>query len=418
MSGKLTQATFVLLLLAQYSFAQAVSDSTRLESSSPADTIKTATVSKNSGDTTKLGGNINLSARDSLQAGKAKASLNINMSDSLNSNNGNKGFNIRYILNKICFNFNIGYGQTFYSNKLDGYGAVRDPGTDKGLFIFPLDSSFNLANGSKSFVAAQNWLNNPRYRQITVNPEDSLRMIRGDEKLLKFRGSSPAVPISLTLFYSFLDRFRAGAGIQMEFGKLPVMSPVNGEKILGKYYPDKSNTLFLKYYGMVGSKIYELYGWTYYADLEIGKIEMLNTFNNQYISRSLFFNLGFPMEFEFSEYLSAVVRPSVEYKSYNLNMGLLGTVHHLYPSAYLTFGFKYNIPEAPRCPLHAKFPADKNWPKNFTNKTCRIQTKHYHNGKLYRGQPFYKPQNPDIGQDYKNLIMYKLFNRRKLSGGC
>jgi len=36
---------------------------------------------------------------------------------------------------------------------------------------------------------------------------------------------------------------------------------------------------------------------------------------------------------------------------------------------------------------------------------------------LYRGQPFYKPQNPDIGEDYRNLIMYKLFNRRKLSGG-
>ena len=340
----------------------------------------------------------------------------MNLQDSLGGGEGPK-INIRAILNLISIDFSVGYGRTFFSNKLDAFGAVRDPGGQKGLYLFNVGDYNPSGGGPQSLVGASSWLANPGFNSININPEDTTHLILGDSMLLKYRGNSATYPITLKLFYSFLDRFRIGGGVTAEFMRLPVMHPVNGEDIIGNYIPEIKNAFLMRYFGMVGGRIWERYGWKYYAEVEIGKIDMLTGFNNAYITKGLYFNVGFPMEFAFSEYLSAVVKPSFEYKSYNLSLGPLGAVNHQYPAVYISFGFKYNIPEAPRCPLHAKPAPGYEYPKKFTNKTCRIQTRHYHNGKLYRGQPFYKWQDPDIGQDYPNLIMYKLFNRRKISGG-
>jgi hypothetical protein len=91
-------------------------------------------------------------------------------------------------------------------------------------------------------------------------------------------------------------------------------------------------------------------------------------------------------------------------------------VLHHHPTLFVHFGFRYNIPEIGRCPIKAKNPPGTEYPKDFTNKTCRIQKKHIHGNQAFRGQPFYKKQNPKIGENHPNLIKFKLFNRRKLSG--
>jgi hypothetical protein len=412
MPGKLIQALIILTLLVQSAFGQNVPDS----SAAASDNASIFNVQ----DSTRANGNINLSLTDSAGIGpvKAKGSMGINMQDSLGNGEG-PAFNIRSILNLISFNFSLGYGRTFFSNKLDAFGAVRDPSGQEGLYLFSSNDYNPAAGGPQSIVGASNWLTNPHFRTITINPEDTTRLILGDSMLLKYRGNSATIPINLTIFYSFLDRFRAGAGITVEFMRLPVMNPVKGGDIIGKYVPDTRSAILLRYFGLVGGRLFERYGWIYYAEVEIGKINMLTAFNNSYISKGLYFNLGFPMEYKFSEYLSAVVKPSFEYKSYNLSLGPIGTVNHQYPAVYISFGFKYNIPEAPRCPLHASSPPGYTYPKSFTNKTCRIREKHYHNGKLYRGQPFYLPQNPDVGEGYKKFFFKNIIDpdKRKLSGG-
>ncbi len=398
MPGKITQAFFVFLFLVQQAIAQGV-DTTALKTS------QQINVNAN-----QQGSNVQAGVRDSssIEAQAAGKQLDMNVQDSLNTGPQNaSNFNLRYILNKISINFNIGYGRTFYSTRLDNFGVVSNPyNGSPGVYLF------DTTNTNQIYA---NWLSKPvPIDTVSLTASDNIYRKNDNNKSLKYAGNSPSIPISLTLFYSFLDRFRVGLGATAEFHTLPVMHPIGDVVDFADYVPDKKRTIFLRYYGMVGMKIYALYGWTYYADLRIGNLNMGNAFNNK---KGLYFNIGFPMEFEFSEYLSAVVRPSFEYKSYNLDVGSLGVVNHQFPAAYLTFGFKYNIPEAPRCRLHASIPPGKDYPRNFTNKSCRIQTKHYHNGKLYRGQPFYKPQNPDIGQNYKNLVEYKFFNRRKISGG-
>jgi len=130
----------------------------------------------------------------------------------------------------------------------------------------------------------------------------------------------------------------------------------------------------------------------------------------------MYFNIGFPIEYEFSEYFRAYIRPSYEFKNYTITSHLGDILHH-HPTLFMHFGVRYNIPEIPRCKIKSLNPPGNDYPEDFTNKHCRIQKKHIHGDRAFRGQPFYKKQNPKIGENHPNLIKYRLFNRRKLSGG-
>lgn len=323
--------------------------------------------------------------------------------------------NLRSILNKFSFNFTAGYGRTFYSTNLNGYAIVKNPTSQlQGQYLF----SLNGFNWGFPAVFTKNWQFNPVDTILILTKNaDSSRVISSKNTRLVYKGNSAAYPFTLSVFYEFQKSFRIGGGVTLEFQYFPVMNSSTDESYLGKYYPERMKSTLTRYFGMAGYKIYERYGWTYYVDVEIGKLNMGNGFNNSAKINGLYYCIGAPIEYEFSEYLKGVIRPSIDYKGYSTNSGFSGSVNHLFPAFYLNFGFRYNIPEIPRCPLHASTPPGYDYPKNFTNKTCRIQKKHVHGNKAYRGQPFYKPQNPEIGQNYRTLVRYKLFNRHKLSGG-
>lgn len=323
----------------------------------------------------------------------------------------------RQILNKISITFTGGYGRTFYKHDLPGYGLInKTDSLQSGLYVFALaDSSVS------SFPGYRNWLNAPVLDSVSRNsPSDLERQVLGDTVNLGYKGNSAAFPFTVAISVDFLQRFRAGGGFSYEIHQLPVMSPYSGGEVLGNYVPDVKTTNLKRVFGTVGGKIYTHMYWSYYADIQIGKIWMGGAYDKSLINQGVYFSIGLPMEYEFSEYLSSYIRPSYEFKSYKMDLPELGgSVRHRYPAFYVHFGFRYTIPELPRCRLHAKTPPGYEYPKKFTNKTCRYQKKHVHGNKGYRGQPFYKKQNPKVGENYPNLHKYRWWrmNRRKISGG-
>ncbi len=321
---------------------------------------------------------------------------------------------IREFLNKFSFSFTGGYGRTFYKHQLPGYGVInKDDSLFSGLYLFNISDSV-----STTFTAYQHWLTTPRESTITrFENIDEGNQLLSDTARLGYKGNSAAIPFTLTIHYNFLERFRLGGGIAYEIHHLPTMEALVGNDIIGPYEPIKNSVGFLRYFGMAGGKIYEELGWAYFVDIQIGKVKMGKTFDRATVTNGLFFNIGFPVEYEFSEYFRGFVRPSFEFKNYRVAIGDIRAITHQQPALLVHFGFRYNIPEIPRCPLKAKNPSGYDYHKNFTNKTCRIQKKHVHGNKAYRGQPFYKEQNPKIGENYRQLHKYRFFNRRKLNGG-
>jgi hypothetical protein len=323
----------------------------------------------------------------------------------------------RQILNKISFTFTGGYGRTFYKHDLPGYGVLNKNDTlNTGLFVFALqDSSLS------PFIGYQNWLNAPVSSSVTRNSvNDQQSQVLSDTANLGYKGNSGAIPFTLIVSVDLFDILRLGGGAAYELHHLPAMNPYTGLEAIGKYIPDVKTTNLKRVFGTIGGKFYKFMYWTYSADIQIGKIWMGGAYDKSLISQGVYFNIGLPMEYEFSEYLSGYIRPSYEYKSYKMDLPELGgTIRHRYPAFYVHFGFRYTIPELPRCRLHAKTPSGYEYPKRFTNKTCRYQKKHVHGSKGYRGQPFYKKQNPKVGENYPNLHKYRWWrmNRRKVSGG-
>jgi len=323
----------------------------------------------------------------------------------------------RQILNKISITFTGGYGRTFYKHDLPGYGVINknDP-DDDGLYVFTLQDS-----SSSPFIGYQNWLNAPTSSSVTRSiANDQENQVLSDTAKLGYRGTSGVIPFTLVVSVDILDRFRVGGGAAFEIHHLPSMNPYTGKDALGKYIPDIKTSNLKRVFGTVGGRIYKHMYWSYYADIQVGKIWMGGAYDKSLINQGVYFNIGFPIEYEFSEYLSSYIRPSYEFKSYKMNLPELGgTVKHRYPALIVQFGFRYTIPELPRCRLHARTPTGYDYPKKFTNKTCRYQKKHVHGNKGYRGQPFYKKQNPQVGENYPNLHKYRWWrlNRRKISGG-
>ena len=211
-------------------------------------------------------------------------------------------------------------------------------------------------------------------------------IINADSVTPSYSGGGKNIPFSISVHID-IDRFRIGAGYSYEIHSLNKLHPGDGGK--QTYSPVMGSTSIKKYYLLLGGKFYSWKGWDYNAEIQVGRATYGPKYDKSLLTNGLYFNLGFPMEYEFSEYFWFFARPSIEIKNYSLTMpvqypdsNIPTSVTFKQPTLYLTFGFRYKFPEIRRCPV----------------KSCRIQLKHVHSGKEYRGQPFYKEQNPKIGE--------------------
>lgn len=283
----------------------------------------------------------------------------------------------RKILNQITLTAASGIGYTFYHHKLENYSIVRD---NDRLYINP--------NGSQDYY--YQWLSDPVKTSETGPGSGDQFVVGGDSVDMGFRGAASGVPLLLSLHYQF-DRFRIGAGASFEFHRFRKMEPTFYAPSLG-FYEESFSTVFTKLFVNAGVEFYRFYDWHYYLDVYAGTMNYGGGFNKTAMKGGGFFNIGVPIEREISEYFKVFFRPSWDFKKFDMGLPESAlSIRNNSQALYLNIGVRMNYPDVPRCPI----------------KSCETQKVHVHQGKTFRGRPFYKKQNPQIGENYKHSPLFK-----------
>ncbi len=298
-----------------------------------------------------------------------------------------KGSGFRRFLNKFSANVSVGYGHTFYSHVVPA-DVLETP--DKLIML----GTYTVNGNQVDYTGVTDWLNAPApvSGTMSIATGSDNRILYTDSAENKYKGSGFSIPVDASLQFD-IDRFRIGGGISYEFHKVNQLKPKNQGQ-----WPYKTNftlaTMF-RYYFYIGAKVYHLKGWDYNVDIRIGKVKYGGQYDKSVLQNGLFFNIGIPLEYEFSEYFWVFVRPSFEYKNYTIALPAgdvaAGGIQFNQPALYVNVGVRMKLPEIRRCPI----------------KSCQTQLKHVHGSREFRGQPFYKEQNPKIGQLYPKLKMHQ-----------
>lgn len=304
---------------------------------------------------------------------------------------------IRAILNKFSLTVASGYGRTFYAHEfnakiLESYSAQIMVG------------SYTLNGNEISYKGAANWLNATQEKSGTVSLSE-YNFVNQDTISIGYRGSGNSIPINAILTLD-IDRFRIGGGVSLEYHKVGTLKPKVDILQYG-YVPNFKSTLFFRYFLNITARIYDYKGWAYNAEIQIGKMKYGSAYSNAVLQKGVYFNVGFPFEYELSEYFFIVVKPSIDIKNYTVTLpqveggDLPSSIQHNQMAFYLHLGVRLKFPEIPRCKI----------------KSCQTQLKHVHGNREFRGQPFYKEQNPKIGELYPGFYSDKSKNRKKINKG-
>ena len=170
---------------------------------------------------------------------------------------------------------------------------------------------------------------------------------------------------------------------------------------IARINPNFGSTFYKKYFVVLGAKVYRYYNYLLSVDAHIGAFNLSKKFDKGIIQKGVFVNVGGTIERELSEYFSAFVRPSFDFKNFTLSPPESSTSITTNMNAfYLNLGVLYRIPELPKCFI----------------KNCTTQVNHQHGNKQYRSRmhPIWKKQNPHHGENFRRLFRDKKKNRNKL----
>ncbi len=324
---------------------------------------------------------------------------------------------IRKVLNGFSLNFSTGYAITRYQHQLEGYYLIQTP---NDLLLTPNNGEFpntTLISGTT------NWFNNPLFldslinRNLFIVPYERLSnpvnnpllgnqtsVYNADSLNLMYVGYGHGVPINLSIHYNIND-IRIGGGVQYEKQWLRRLKPNVLASEIRTYETDFRSTHYWRYYGYMGYRFYNWWNYSFVGELQIGRINAGPQFNPGVINRGIFTNVGVTIEDNWSEYFRITLRPSIDIRSYTVAMPSGGTMKHAYPSFQLQIGFSFNYPEIPRSPMKADHVQLKHVltdPK--TGKRIEV-----------RGQPFWKRQNPKVGENHRKLWKNKWRNKKKVN---
>jgi hypothetical protein len=150
---------------------------------------------------------------------------------------------------------------------------------------------------------------------------------------------------------------------------------------------------------LLGYSFYEYYDNAFAVDVRVGVIKMGSGFDQTVTTSSPFINVGVSLEKVFSEYFRVYLRPAYEFKNFNtvLPDGPTTVIDHGNSSVFLTLGVSINYPDLPRSPIKA----DKTQMKHYvTDPKTGVRRE-------VRGQPFWRKQDPKIGELYPELVKSK-----------
>lgn len=324
---------------------------------------------------------------------------------------------LRVFLNKFTWTVSTGYAGTIYQHELAGFYFFQD---NDGQYILSKSNELGA-----NFQGYSNWMSNPvsgeessldnpfdvpyDYLERPVNnPElrNPRYLADADTIGLGFSSIANTVPVMASLHFN-IKKFRVGGGFQYERHFMRSLKPNADESLIRAYEPAFSKTSYTKFFGVVGYQFYEFWDYTFIGEVQLGRAKAGKEINTNAIGigQNFYANLGVSIERRFSEYFRLVIRPSYDFKGYVINLPDASSIRHSNNAFMLNIGVSFNIPEIPRSPI----------------KSDHVQLKHVitdpSSGRLMevRGQPFWKEQNPKIGQNHRRLWRYKLKNRRKIS---
>ncbi|HYG39660.1 MAG TPA: hypothetical protein VD908_13615 [Cytophagales bacterium] len=233
-----------------------------------------------------------------------------------------------------------------------------------------------------------------RYNYGYFNQDDN----QIDTSTVKYKGLGSNIPFHFQMLFDF-GKVRLGGGTSYDFYFMKKLKPNAFENSLDVYNL-KGTGSFKKFYGHLGYTYFEnrLYG--YLLDLEAGVYKgspSVNTANN---SMRPFVNLGITMERKYSEYFRMFLKPSLEYKTqpFELRDFDFPVNNHKMITFYVTWGISYSIPLVRKCPIRA----------------CGVRVHHYHGGRVFRGNPFQRLQNPNYGEEDRKFIRERGKNKRRM----
>lgn len=286
-----------------------------------------------------------------------------------------------------------GFGMAFNSHEINGPGILQQK--DGNLLLF--DNFFVI--GDSLDVGYTGWVNN--IQSISGIPiEDDDFLLGTDTISVTYKGKGGSVPISIALSYTY-DRYRFGGGVSYEQFFAAKFYPNVESSNLKPFKSDYITSSITRYYAYLGGDVFQSVRHTIAVDAMVGIYKFgKKNFNPDQIKTKLYVNIGVSFERSLSEYFKIYIRPSAEFKGYELAIPGLGyTVNHAMPALYINIGAIIRMPDLNKCPV----------------SQCRTQINHRHGDRIYRSKvhPFWKWQDPDYGQNYPELIKYKGKNKKK-----
>ncbi|WP_246255776.1 hypothetical protein [Cyclobacterium plantarum] len=227
---------------------------------------------------------------------------------------------------------------------------------------------------------------------------------------LSFGNGNMAYPLNLGVRINVFNFITLGAGYGREWGKLPSLT---GEGrvfefqeesfIYDKFYGTlgivlwdagkRNSFLRWRYRKFSGNNIYmqselkqrarQIYPWRLVAEGEFGSMMLRKSPDQNLTAPDPYYGIGLRLEYDFSEYSRAFVRPAVELRSYAYGLPEVQELQTLNQHVYsLQVGVSVSLPGTKKC----KVPG------------CRVVMKHLHNGVEYRGSSIWHRQNRKVGQ--------------------
>ncbi len=305
-------------------------------------------------------------------------------------------FSFRKWLNKFHLSLQAGYGRTHYT-----YQATASQGItmykERGNFYIPFGNQPQQGHSNSGLAYQVRWFDGPyvlmpTYTDLSLLPEEDKAA-----GMTKFTGTATTIPITLSIYRHIGSKFRFGIGGTLFINSIESLQykqqDEEDDQDLGTYKPTHTTHYRLRPILIGGFKFIENAAVSLLIDVHIGGADFVYAQLNDPIPVDVFLfgvqNIGLTLETHISEYLRAQFRLSYDHgdtvttlpSSPKRKMGIVKEFN----SILFQIGLSFNLPEIPRCPL----------------PNCRIEVKHKHRGKPYRGVA------PHVGRSLQGRRLYK-----------
>jgi hypothetical protein len=221
----------------------------------------------------------------------------------------------------LNLNLSIGGGGTWYEHKPQGLNLVV---RDKEYF---LQSKSDLAQDKAYLIK---WFRS-HYKNIGrafVQPVAYSKQAKETismDKAFSFRGIGLSIPITASLHYTFLKRFRLGLGSNFEIDYLKRLKLTGAASHIAAYELQQPWIYNFKWFGLVGYKFMLTPVSAIVVDTQVGMVYDVGSHPEKlwpssdmgYFYRSWYANMGIGYEKKLNRYLKFTSRLSGDYKNYD-----------------------------------------------------------------------------------------------------